>query len=234
MHARNFGNVESKIMPSFLQHLAWGPLRLSISFFCSLKIKGIENIENLKGNVIIASNHTCELDPLLIVACLPFFSHHLPLYFVSREKSFYQKKWRSFIYGGTFFRMMGAYQAYVGLKNYEQALRHHLDAIQKGNNICIFPMGKIYPLDEPAKAKGGVSFLAQKTQLPIIPVLIQGIEQFTFADFFSGKRKLTVTFGSPLYAKDIFLDTYNAVTNDKRNEYEEAAAVLMEKIALLS
>jgi 1-acyl-sn-glycerol-3-phosphate acyltransferase len=205
-----------------------------MNIFCSLKIRGIENIEGLKGNVIIASNHTCELDPLLIVACLPFFSHHLPLYFVSREKIFYQKKWRSFMYGGTFFRMMGAYQAYVGLKNYEQALRHHLDAIQKGNNVCIFPMGKIYLLNEPAKAKGGVSFLAQKTQLPIIPVLIQGIEQLTFADFLTGKRKLTVTFGSPLYTKDIFQNTHSAVINDNRNKYEEAAAVLMEKIAQLA
>ena len=48
------------------------------------------------------------------------------------------------MYGGTFFRMMGAYQAYVGLKNYDQALRHHLEAIKDGYTVCIFPMGKIY------------------------------------------------------------------------------------------
>jgi 1-acyl-sn-glycerol-3-phosphate acyltransferase len=205
-----------------------------MNIFCSLKIKGVENIEGLMGNVIIASNHTCELDPLLIVACLPFFSHHLPLIFVSREKSFYKKNWRTFMYGGTFFRMMGAYQAYVGLKNYDQALRHHLEAIKDGYTVCIFPMGKIYLSHEQAKAKGGASFLAQKTSLPIIPVLIQGIEQLTFSDFLKGKRKLTVTFGRPLYAKDIFKDTNAIVNHDNRNDYEDAATVLMEKISQLA
>lgn len=221
-------------MPSFLQHLAWGPLRLSMRIFCSLKIRGAENIEGLTGNVIIASNHTCELDPLLIVACLPFFSPHLPLIFVSREKSFYKKNWGTFMYGGTFFRMMGAYQAYVGLKNYDQALRHHLEAIKDGYTVCIFPTGKIYLSYEQARAKGGASFLAQKTSLPIIPVLIQGIEQLTFSDFLKGKRKLTVTFGAPLYAKDIFKNITTIVNDDTRNDYENAATVLMEKIARLA
>ena len=221
-------------MPSFLQHLAWGPLRLSMRIFCSLKIRGVENIEGLSGNAIIASNHTCELDPLLIVACLPFFSHHLPLIFVSREKSFYGKGWRNFVYGGTFFRMMGAYPAYVGLKNYEQALRHHLEAIKEVSTVCIFPMGKIYLSHEQAKAKGGAAFLAQRTGLPIIPVLIQGIEELTLSDFFKGKRKLTVTFGAPLYAKDIFKDTTAIVNDDSRNDYEDAATVLMKKISQLA
>lgn len=138
------------------------------------------------------------------------------------------------MYGGTFFRMMGAYQAYVGLKNYDQALRHHLEAIKDGYTVCIFPMGKIYLSHEQAKAKGGASFLAQKTSLPIIPVLIQGIEQLTFSDFLKGKRKLTVTFGAPLYAKDIFKNITTIVNDDTRNDYENAATVLMEKIARLA
>src|SRR3989344_3555052 len=161
-----------EIMPNVLQRLAWGPLRASMSFFCSLKIRGLENVKNIKGNMIIASNHSSELDPLLIVACLPFFSRHLPLFFTSREKDFYASMgWKRIIYGGTFFRMMGAYRAYVGLKNYELALRHHLKFIGEGKNVCIFPSGKRNLNGEMPKAKGGVSFLVRETQLPVIPVL---------------------------------------------------------------
>jgi len=221
-------------MPSFLQHLAWWPMRFVLRVFCSLRIQGIENIESLKTNLIIASNHTSELDPLLIVACLPFFSCHLPLYFVSREKSFYKNSRRSFMYGGRFFKMMGAYPAYVGLNNYELALRHHLEAIDRGGNVCIFPVGKKHLSSEVIKAKGGVSYMAIKTGLPIIPVMIQGIEKLTFASFISGKRKLTITFGEPLYVKDIFKNLDKKTTDLDKKDYENAAAVLMRKVAQLS
>jgi len=199
-------------------------------FFCSFEIKGLENMKGLKGNMILASNHISELDPLLIVACLPFFSKHLPLYFVSREKSFYKKGWRTLFYGGTFFRMMGAYPAFVGLHNYKQALTHHLKLIQKGKNIVIFPMGKIYPQTTPTKPRGGVTFLARETQLPIIPVSIRGIEQFTLTDFILKKRKLTVTFGKPIYSKDLFQSRDNIIVEGERNDYEKASSLLMEKI----
>lgn len=224
-----------EIMPAIFQRFIWVPLRVSMSIFCSLKVEGVEHVKNIRGNMIIASNHSSELDPLLIVACLPFFSRHLPLFFTSREKDFYASMgWKRIIYGGTFFRMMGAYQAYVGLKNYELALRHHLKFINEGKNICIFPSGKRNLRGEKPTAKGGVGFLARETQLPIMPILIQGLENLTLADFFSGKRKVTVTFGKPLYAKDIFQNAAKVVIDTGRNDYEKAAAVLMEKIAQLA
>jgi len=192
------------VVPSFFQHLSWGPLRTAMKLFCAFEIRGIENVDKLKGSVIIASNHISELDPLLISACFPFFSRHLPLFYVSREKDFYKNRWKSSMYGGTFFRLMGAYPAYVGLKNYHQALRHHLTLIQQGKDIVIFPMGKKYLQKDPSKAKGGVAFLAQETKSQIVPVLIQGIENFSFAAFLSRKRKLIITFGKPLNSEEIF------------------------------
>jgi 1-acyl-sn-glycerol-3-phosphate acyltransferase len=205
-----------------------------MKLFCSFEIRGLNNLTGSKTGVIIASNHISELDPLLISACLPFFSRHMPLYYVSREKDFYKNSWRSFMYGGTFFRMMGAYPAYVGLKNYHQALRHHLKIIQQNKDVVIFPMGKKYQQREPTKAKGGVAFLAQETKSPIVPVLIQGIENFSFRAFLSGKRKLTITFGKPLNSEDIFRINEYAVADSNRNEYEKAASILMEKIFQLA
>ena len=104
------------VTPSLFQHFSWGPLKLLMKIFCFLEIKGSENIENVKGNMIIASNHISELDPVLIVSCLPFFSKHIPFYFVSLLKKEYTNGWRKLLYGGNFFRLMGAYPAYLGLK----------------------------------------------------------------------------------------------------------------------
>lgn len=223
------------ISPGILQHFAWIPLRVILTFFCSLKISGVENIESIEGNVVIASNHTSELDPLLVVACMSFSSRHLPFYYVTREKKFYANMgWKRLIYGGTFFKLMGAYPALVGLKNYEGALQRHLNFINEGKNVYIFPSGKIALGEKSLKAKGGVSFLAKKTNRPIIPILIQGADNISLASVLGGKRKITVTIGTPLWAKDIFRDGKNALINKDQNDYEKAATVLMEKIARLT
>jgi len=224
-----------EITPGILQRLAWVPLRAFLIVFCSLEVRGIENVKSLRGNMIIASNHTSELDPLLIVACLPFFSRHLPLFFASREKEFYVNLGkRRFLYGGTFFRMMGAYQAYVGLRNYEQALRHHLGFARGGKNVCIFPVGKRTIRGQIPEAKGGVSFLARETKLPIMPIHIRGVEKLTLRDCLMGKRKITVVFGKPLSATDIFVNSEFVALNNERNDYAKAANTLMEKIARLA
>ena len=57
-----------KIMPSLFQRLVWGPIRCVLWLFADLKINGAENLNTVRGNMIIASNHTNQLDPLLIVA----------------------------------------------------------------------------------------------------------------------------------------------------------------------
>ena len=221
-------------MPMLFQRLAWVPLRVLTSIFGSLEIRGVENAQKIKGPMVIASNHISELDPFLIVACFSFFSPHIPLFYVSREKGFYKKGWRTKVYGGTFFRMMGAYPAYTGLNDYEQALRHHLEIIKK-RSVCIFPMGGIHLENEHAKAKGGVSYLAKTTSLPILPIRIQGLEKITFKEFFGGERKVIVTFGKPLYAKDIFpMMKKESAEGASYSECEKAATMLMEKISQLT
>lgn len=224
-----------KIVPSILQRIAWIPLRLLFYSFCSFEIVGQDNLKNLKSNMIMASNHSSELDPLVAVASFPFFSRYLPIFFVSREKEFYKDMgWKKVIYGGTVFKMWGAHQAYVGLKNYKQSLRDHLALLRQGKNVLIFPSGKKNIQGEHPKARGGVSFLAKETGLPILPILIKGVERMTLHDFFLRKRKIKIIFGKPIYAKDIFKEIKDPIINAKRNDYETAAIILLEKIMKLS
>lgn len=201
--------------------------------FCSLKIKGRHNIDDLQGNVIIASNHTSELDPLFIVAALPFFSSKLPLVFVSREKSFYKNSNLGFLYGGSFFEAMGAYPAYVGQNNYDKALPRHLKALRGGKTVCIFPMGKRHDMKDITSARGGVTYLAAATDRPIIPVKIEGLYKRSTKDFLTGKAKLTITFGKPLYASDILGSDTAISASGSREACEAASRKLMKSIAAL-
>jgi 1-acyl-sn-glycerol-3-phosphate acyltransferase len=215
-----YGNV----LPMLLQRVAWMPIRISGMIFGSFEVRGIEHIERLDGNVIIASNHASELDPLFIVASLPFFSRHMPLFFVSRESGFYTKGLVGKIYGGRFFKMMGAYPAYSGLRDYKESLRHHL-AIAKKQSLCIFPTGDMQETIDSTKARGGVAYLAKETALPVVPVRIQGLERTTLQDFFFLKKKIILSFGKPLFSEELF---ENKETGG--NEYQKAARKLMSTI----
>lgn len=205
--------------------------------FCALEIKGIENIKNVKGNMIIASNHLSEMDPLLIVSILPFFSRKLPLIYVSRQKNLYTSsnwsKWKQIAYGGTFFKMIGSWPSYKGLNNYKLALPHHLEVINRGGNAAIFPYGGIVHGEEKPKARGGVSFLAHETKTPVIPLKISGTENFTLQNILSGKKRVTFSFGSPMYVKDIFEDK-EPTLNENRNDFETAAEIIMKRVEELT
>ncbi|MDO8269496.1 MAG: lysophospholipid acyltransferase family protein [Candidatus Levybacteria bacterium] len=221
--------------PNFFQRLVWMPLRLSIILFCSLKIKGIEHIKKTQGNFIVASNHISEMDPLLLVSVLPFFYNHLPLLYVGRQKSLYTgSKWKRVLYGGIFFKIIGAYPSYKGQDNYHKALPHHLEAVSKGVNIAIFPYGGIFRDHDIRKARGGVSFLAHETNLPVIPLKIKGTENFTLKNITSGKMKISFIFGKPLYAKDIFKNPNKVIVNSKRNDYFDAARLVMDSVENLN
>lgn len=219
------------IVPAILQRLAWGPVKLTLSLFAGLEIKGLENLERIRGNMIIASNHSNQLDPILIVASFPFFSRHLPLVFGSREKEFYAKRgWRRWVYGGLFFRLMGAHPMYGGLRDYEAALRHHLEFARCGKSVCIFPTGKRKIPNVTPRAKGGIGYLAHATMLPILPIRIQGLEDMTFLSVWKGKHKVVVTFGEPVEAKDIFMNADFVKLTRGQNQYVEAATAVMARI----
>ncbi len=228
-----FARYKQLSMPSFFQHFAWTWMRPFMAIFCRVKIKGRENLKGLKNNVIIATNHSNEFDPIFIVASLPFVSHILPLSYVSRSKDFYAQMPRGSIYGGKFFEMMGAYPVYPGLKNYEKSLQHHLEAIKHGRSVCIFPVGKRHTMTEIHQARGGVSYLAYKSGLPIIPMRIDGVRDLKLSDCLKFKCRMTVTFGKPLYAEDIFGKNASPKTMESHGACEKAAVLIMKKIAKL-
>ncbi len=138
------------------------------------------------------------------------------------------------MYGGLLFRLWGAYQVKVGLNNYELSLSHHLRTLRGGRNVCIFPTGKIIANGASLNPKGGVGFLSEATQLPVVPVLIEGAELITIRDLLFLKRKVRVTFGKALYVEDIFKNSYRIDSENQQNKYELAAAFIMAKVAELA
>ena len=79
-------------LPSLFQRLGWLPAKIIMYCCFGLRVRGLEHLKNLPGNVIFAGNHVSAIDPLLILACLSFSSDKLPIIYVTHERKTYLKK----------------------------------------------------------------------------------------------------------------------------------------------
>lgn len=223
-------SLQKKILylfPLVLQTLIWVPTRLILKFFLRFNVLGAENLKGLKGSVIFAVNHGSEWDPILVPAALPFLSPLNPTFFTSRERKFYGKQGlHSFLYGGLFFKVWGAYPVKVGVKNYERSLRQHIRILEdNAGSICFFPEGAKTKDGNFLPAKGGISYLAHRTGTTVIPVMLHGHFKMRKDDFFLRRNKVTVTFGRPILSRELFEERYY-----NPHEYKIIAQEIMGKI----
>jgi len=220
--------------PALLQHFIWPGTQLVLRFFIRFTVKGRENLNGLPAGVIFAANHSSELDPILIPAAMDFTSKHLGMFYTSRETSFYKNSgWRKIFYGGFFFKIWGAYPVIVGSHNYDLSLRNHTEILKRNHPVCIFPEGKKTLTGEHGEAKGGIGYLSYMTKAPIIPVAIQGVYKMTSADFFLRRRTVTLSFGKPLYPRDIFSDERHITIRHEHDDCRIAAARVMAEVRKL-
>ena len=67
--------------------------RIIFVFFTNFRVRGLGNIDNITHSrgIIFASNHSSQIDSILVPISLPIFSNLLPMYFVSLEDKFYKR-----------------------------------------------------------------------------------------------------------------------------------------------
>ena len=226
------------ISPVVLQTIIWPVSRPLFRFFLHLEIRGFENVKDLPPGIIFASNHLGELDAILVPTSLPFLSRFSPIFYVSRENKFYRwtPGWRKFIYGGLFFNLLGSHAARMGERNYAIALETHVEILKHKKSLYIFPHGgvtdeegKMTTRGEPVTVKGGVGYLSHATNLPVVPIYLEGCFQINAREFWLRKRHVRVTFGKPLYAKDLFTDPRHIELDD----YKRAAERVMSAVERL-
>lgn len=209
------------IIPFLLQLLFWPVCRLLFWIFAGLQVRGLENVEHLPRGVIFASNHMSELDSILVPLSLPFLSRFAPMFYISRPKPFYYfAGWRRWIYGGLFFKALGAYPAVSGKRDYERTLKDHICILRDGFSMAVFPEGARNFDGSIKKVHGGVAYLSYKVQTPIVPVKIRN-SHMTWKQFLARKRQIRFTFGKPIYPRELF--HREPIVNEERNDFKEAA-----------
>ncbi len=220
------------VSPFILQKLIWIPTRLILEVFGRLEIRGLENLKDIGTNVIFACNHASELDPFMIPASLGMFSRFSPIFYTSREKSFYKNSgWRQLFYGGAFFKAWGSYPVYTGLHDYQKSLPNQIRIVNDGGNVCIFPEGRKTVDGSIQPAKGGIAYLALMTGKPIVPVCIDGLFHMTFAQLVSGQRRLRISFGQPMHIAEALRSRPGAVP--ALEDFKRYASRVMDQIRAL-
>ncbi len=175
-------------------------------FFVHLEIKGKENLKNLKGPMIIAPNHTHELDPTVIPLITSIFSPQLPIYSVIYPIEKYNDSsfgWRRYIYKELFFEVLGGYPTYSGFHNYELSLENHIELLTQNKTVCIFPEGKCTLDGSVSQAHGGLAFLAFRTRATVVPLAIDTFYNISWLEFIFRKRKIVVTVLPPILSSEL-------------------------------
>ena len=192
------------------------------------KISGIENLKGVSKPIIFACNHTSEMDPFFVPASLPFFSRFSPIFYTSREKSFYNGSgWRRHFYGGLFFKILGSYPVTVGLKDYEKSMRHQIEILRDGGSLCIYPEGGITPDGSIQPAKGGIAYLSYITNAKIVPVRLVNTYRLSFSDLINRRRNISITYGKPMESKDVL------GSSPSMDDFKNYANVIMSEIGKL-
>ena len=226
-------------VPLIFQTLVYPCTWMMFRFFTHIRINGLGHVRGLKNGALFAVNHSSELNPILVPATLPFLSRLMPMFYVSRETAFYlrdgKKKFslKQIFYGGSFFKLWGAYPATVGTGDYELALRHHINILNSKRSVCIFPEGKITRDGLVGEGKPGVAYLLWRTGVPVIPVAIRGDYKITLREFFLRKRILTVSYGKPITQSEVFETVLKEGRPPTLEELKSATSLIMARIRTL-
>jgi len=220
-----------RLAPHILQTLIWIPTRFVLWTFARFKVTGLENLHSLKQGVIFASNHSNALDVILLPAGLPFFSRFMPIFYTSRERSFYKTKtwWEKILYMEWMFWIWGAHKVLVGKKDYSISLKKHVEILNNKKSLLIFPEGRTTRDGKLQEPKAGIGYLADVTSLSIVPVAMVGTYAISFRDFFSRKKGLELRVGKPLFNKDLWGEKKDLDIED----YKHGAEIVMSKISEL-
>jgi 1-acyl-sn-glycerol-3-phosphate acyltransferase len=214
-----------------------------VKIFFRLKVEGRDEIvkklkeyKDQEKGILFAPNHISEIDVLMVRFALPFIVSIMPMYYVSMTKDHYQDEkfgWRKYFYGGTFFKLLGAYSAYIGIRDYQASLINHIELLENGKAVCIFPEGKMgMETFKPGEAKGGIGFLAEYTKTDIVPVQLKGLRNINWFKVITLQRPVMyVNYREVLSIDDIL----NQLKNDEKYKenlvrYKKIAAITMDKI----
>lgn len=214
--------LERLELTMLLSRIVHAVMKLVMKLLFRLETRGLENI-SASGNFIITPNHASYLDGFVVVLSLPFsvfrnlYSQGISDFFTGSLKGWFAKR---------------AHVIPINSSSYlNRALQTSAYVLRHGRSLCVFPEGGRSPDNTLLEFKKGVGILAVEMGIPVVPVYIKGaFEALPREAAWPKFRKISVTFGTPLSAKDIDFSKKPANMDD----YQYFAYLIREKVKELS
>ena len=152
-----------------------------------VKIIGEENLPD--SGCIICPNHVHALDTVAIVTC-------------SKRKIIFMAKKE--LFKNVILAWLGrVFEVFpVDREGHDiEAIKHSLRVLKKEEILGIYPEGTRNGIAKGKKPKNGATLIAIKAKKPIVPVGVSG----SFKPF----RKITITYGKPIYFSKDEIDVQN-------------------------
>lgn len=148
--------------------------RILFRIFLDIKIEGKENLKDLKGPLIIVSNHVVFYDSFIFHLFFTPFSSLLPLRFMAVEK--FNNPILNFLFDigiiPLIYLFFGVFTVTQG-QGLEQNLRNAREILEKKGTVTIFPAGSMRPDNSLGDFKRGTAVLSIMTNTAMIPVAIK-------------------------------------------------------------
>jgi long-chain acyl-CoA synthetase len=175
------------------------------------KILGRENLKNLRGPVLVISNHvTRRADIGLILATLPHrFRHRLAIAMGGESLQRMRRPSREWFFAKRWAYQLG-YALVIALFNvfplpqfsgFRESFRYAGESVDRGYSVLVFPEGEVNNTEtgEMAAFQSGIGVLAQNLRIPILPMRLDGIWQMKRQHRRLARRgEITVRIGAPI------------------------------------
>lgn len=177
-----------------------------------LEIHGTENLPK-QGGVLLVPNHASNLDPTTVACLLPRQVH-----FLAKEE----------LFTGILGKFLPKVNAHPLKRSGidRAAIRLCRDILKQGHVLMLFPEGQRTKTGELLEPKPGAALIAAQARVPLVPAYIQGsLQAMPTGSKWIKPHKIRVYIGKPFMLEDI-----DVVTMPKKQFYEMAGQLIMEKI----
>jgi long-chain acyl-CoA synthetase len=175
------------------------------------KIIGREHLRNLRGPVLVISNHiTRRADIGLILAALPrCYRHHLAIAMGGEtlremrqppQNWFFLKRW-AYQLGYWLTTLLFNVFPLPQFSGFRESFRFAGESADRGYSLLVFPEGEVNntATGEMAPFQSGIGLLAENLRIPIVPMRLDGVWQMKRAHRrLAHIGEITVRIGSPV------------------------------------
>jgi long-chain acyl-CoA synthetase len=203
--------------PRWAQRIPFVILRILVYYLLSLpmtllmawpRIRGRENIRNLRGPILIVANHITQADAMFILAALPArYRHRLAVAMAGemlenmRNPPKKMSAFKRFMETISYWLVVSLFNVfplpqYAGFRG---SFAFAGECVDRGFSILVFPEGKRTPDGNLSPFRAGIGLLANNLNTPVVPIKIDGLFEIKKAGKkFSKPGAVKVTIGAPL------------------------------------